>query len=279
MHTKATLSLTTIFVVVIALMGCTPTDSPSASDSETSNRSGSQANESLLTRIESSGVVKICTTGDYRPFTYHDPKAKKWSGIDIDMGRALAESLEAKAKFVKIDWDEFPHKLQQRACDVGMGGLSITTERAAQLFMSDPTAQDGKTPITLCENADDFDSITEINAKEVKVITPKGGTNEEFAEEHFPKAKIIKWDDNNTIFDQIINGKADVMVTDAPETKWVAHEESELCAVNPNKPLNFSEQGYAARSGDTRMLEYLNTWLRIAQRDGTYAEAEKKWFG
>ena len=150
MHTKATLSLTTIFVVVIALMGCTPTDSPSASDSETSNRSGSEANESVLTRIESSGVVKICTTGDYRPFTYHDPKAKKWSGIDIDMGRALAESLEAKAKFVKIDWDEFPHKLQQRACDVGMGGLSITTERAAQLFMSDPTAQDGKPPPSLC---------------------------------------------------------------------------------------------------------------------------------
>lgn len=265
--------------VALALAGCTSTGASDQNAAEDSTPTESQGSFPTLNRIESSGVVKICTTGDYRPFTYFDPKAKEWSGIDVDMGRTFADDLDAKPEFVRIGWDEFPSKIRKGACDIGMGGLSITTERAAQLYMSDPTAQDGKTPITQCGKVDKYDSIDKINDDDVEVITPKGGTNEEFAAEHFPEAKVIKWDDNNTIFDQIIKGEADVMVTDAPETKWVAHEEPELCAVNPDKPLNFSEQGYAIRSGDDQMLEYLNTWLRITQHDGTYAGAEKKWFG
>jgi cyclohexadienyl dehydratase len=124
-----------------------------------------------------------------------------------------------------------------------------------------------------------YDSVKKINDESVDVITPVGGTNEEFAEKHFPDANIIKWDDNNTIFDQIVAGDADVMVTDAPETKWVSHTEEQLCAVNPGTPLNFSEQGYAVRLGDEEMLEYVNTWLRIVKNDGTYSTAEKKWYG
>ena len=264
-------------VVALMLSGCTAggndTDAGDAEDS-----ADSYPLEKTLPRIENSGTVRICTTGDYRPFTYLDPDTKKWSGIDIDMAKDLAQRLEAKPEFVQTTWDDFATTMQ-KDCDIGMGGLSITTERASQLYMSDATVQDGKTPITLCENKGKYDSIDKINDDAVDVITPMGGTNEDFAEENFPDANVIKWDDNNTIFEQIIAGDADVMVTDAPETKWVAHTEKELCAVKPEKPLTFSEQGYAVRLGNDEMLQFVNTWLHIVKNDGTYDEAEEKWFG
>ena len=262
-------SLAVIGAATLLLSACSTAKDPSESSSQA---------ESALQRIEGSGTVKICTTGDYRPFTYLDPNTDEWSGIDIDMAKNLAASLGAEVELVQTSWDDFTADMQD-TCDVGVGGLSISTERAAQMYMSDATVQDGKTPITLCQSKEKYDSIKKINDESVDVITPVGGTNEEFAETHFPDANIIKWDDNNTIFDQIVAGDADVMVTDAPETKWVSHTEEQLCAVNPGTPLNFSEQGYAVRLGDEEMLEYVNTWLRIVKNDGTYSTAEKKWYG
>lgn len=260
--------------IAISLSGCT---SAGTTGDDSDSSSNGYPVQPTLAKIKSSGVVKICTTGDYRPFTFLDPDSREWSGIDIDMGKDFAKRLDAKPEFVQTSWDDFTATMQQD-CDIGMGGLSITTDRASELYMSDATVQDGKTPITLCENTSKYDSVNKINDDSVEVITPKGGTNEEFAEENFPDAHVIKWDDNNTIFDQIIRGDADVMVTDAPETKWVANTEDELCAVNPSHPLNFSEQGYAVRLGDEEMLQYVNTWLRIAKHDHTYAAAEESWF-
>lgn len=253
------------------MSGCT--DPGESADSETA---GEQS--SALHGIEDSHTVKICTTGDYRPFTYLDPESKEWSGIDVDMAEDFAERLGAEPEFVQTNWEDFTSTMEDE-CDLGVGGLSINTDRAADLYMSDPTVQDGKTPITLCKNKEKYSSIGKINDENVDVITPVGGTNEEFADENFPDAKVIKWDDNNTIFKQIISGDADVMVTDAPETKWVSHTEDELCAVNPSNPLTFSEQGYAVPLGDDKLLQYVNTWLHIVKNDGTYAAAEKEWYG
>lgn len=261
--------------IAIALSGCTSTGD---TDDDSDSSAAGYPVEPTLATIKGSGIVRICTTGDYRPFTFLDPDTREWSGIDIDMGKDLAKRLDAKPEFVQTSWDDFTATMQTD-CDIGMGGLSITTDRALELYMSDATVQDGKTPITLCENKSKYDSVEKINDDSVDVITPKGGTNEEFAADNFPDAHVIKWDDNNTIFDQIIKGDADVMVTDAPETKWVAHTEDELCAVNPSHPLNFSEQGYAVRLGDEEMLRYVNTWLRMVKHDGTYHEAEESWFG
>lgn len=263
--------------IALLMSGCTfgGNDKDAA---DTGTTSGSSPEEATLARIDDSGTVRICTTGDYRPFTYRDPDTKKWSGIDVDMAKDFAQRLEAKPKFVQTTWDDFTTTMQ-KDCDIGMGGLSINTERASQLYMSDATVQDGKTPITLCENKNKYDSVKKINDEAVDVITPVGGTNEDFAVDNFPDANVIKWDDNNTIFDQIVAGDADVMVTDAPETKWIAHTEKELCAINPGKPLSFSEQGYAVRLGDEEMLQYVNTWLHIVKNDGTYDKAEESWFG
>jgi cyclohexadienyl dehydratase len=36
-----------------------------------------------LDQIITQGTVRVCSTGDYRPFTYRDQQG--WSGLDIEM--------------------------------------------------------------------------------------------------------------------------------------------------------------------------------------------------
>ncbi|WP_413455139.1 hypothetical protein ACLQ8T_15075 [Glutamicibacter sp. FR1] len=45
------------------------------------------------------------------------------------------------------------------------------------------------------------------------------------------------------------SARADVMTTDASETRWVTNEHPELCAVHPDKPFNFSQKAYPATAG------------------------------
>lgn len=279
-------------VAALVLAGCSGTsnlpgsvDGPGTSPPSVSvpgtqapSSASAKSSGSTLDRVTQSKRLRICTTGDYRPFTYLDPKSKTWSGIDVSMAKDLAELLGAKPEFVQVTWDTLLKDVKSK-CDIGVGGISITTDRAQEVFLSDPTLRDGKTPITLCDQVADYDTIGEINRSSVKVITPVGGTNEKFADEHFSKAHIIKWKNNNTIFKEIEAGRADVMVTDASETKWVAHKNPKLCAVSPDKPFTFSQQGYLVHRGDMVMLEFVNKWLNIAKHDGTYAAAEKPWFG
>lgn len=229
-------------------------------------------------QVLDSGVLRVCSTGDYRPYTYLDPQTQEWSGIDVTMAQDLAAELGVEVEMVRTTWGDLIPDLEAK-CDIAAGGISFNTERAQQVFFTQPTVKDGKAPITRCDDVETYQSIEDINAEGVRVITPVGGTNEKFADEHFPKAEIIKWDNNNTIFEQIVKGEADVMVTDASETKWVAHTEQELCAVHPDEPFTFFQNGYLLPHGDVAWQQLVDVWLDIALQDGTYQAAEEPWFG
>ena len=84
------------------------------------------------------------------------------------------------------------------------------------------------------------------------------------------RAEIVRHPDNNTIFEEILAGRADLMITDATETRWQQQQHPELCAVHPEAPFTFSEKAYLLPRGDVVLQEWVNTWLRIARNDGTY---------
>jgi cyclohexadienyl dehydratase len=265
------------FLALAALTGCTAAG-PSGAGSSASAPASQPDNPSRLESVVDSGVLKVCTTGDYRPFTYLDPETGEYTGIDIAMVEDLAERLEVEVEYVPTTWATLMPDFLGK-CDIGVGGISISLERAAQAFYTEPTLDEGKTPITLCENVKKYDTVEEINQPGVRSITPIGGTNEKFAEEHYPDGEIIRYEDNNTIFDEIIAGRADVMTTDASETMWVANEHPELCAVHPEDPFNFSQKAYLLPQGDVEFREYVDQWLNMAKNDGTYDAAKAPWFG
>ena len=72
------------------------------------------------------------------------------------------------------------------------------------------------------------------------IVNP-GGTNEKFARANLKKARILVHPDNVTIFQQIVDGKADLMMTDAIEARLQSRLHPELCAVHPQQPFDFAE--------------------------------------
>lgn len=247
--------------------------SPSATESTTS-APAEQA--SRIEQIRSAGRLRVCTTGDYPPFT-EKTDGGQLKGIDVDMARNLAETIGVEAEFVDTSWktlmDDYLGK-----CDIAVGGISMNPERAEKVYFSVATQEDGKTPITRCENVEKYDTIDEINKPGVRSIFPEGGTNEKFAREHYPDGELLTHD-NLTIFDALAAGEADVMTTDRSEVLYIDHEYPELCAASPDDPFDYFVKGYMLPQGDEAFKHYVDQWLTIALKDGTYDRFAGPWVG
>jgi cyclohexadienyl dehydratase len=162
--------------------------------------------------------------------------------------------------------------------DIAMGGISITLDRLKKGFFSTPVMRDGKTPIARCSDKDKYETIAEIDKSGVRVIVNPGGTNERFARANIKNAKIDVYNDNVTIFDQIAKGDADLMMTDASETRYQQKlHPGVLCAVHPDKPFDFSEKAYLMQR-DVALQEFVDQWLHIATDNGSFKKIYSAWF-
>lgn len=235
------------------------------------------AEPSRLDQIIEKGVLRVGTTGDYKPFTYLDKDTGEFSGLDIDMAQGLGAALGVKVEFVQTSWPKLMEDFAADKFDIAMGGISITLERQKKGFFSLPYLRDGKTPITLCKNKKKFDSLQDIDKPKVKVIVNPGGTNEKFDRAQFKNAQIVVFNENAKIFDEIIAGRADVMVTDATETLYQQKQHPGiLCAVHPDKPFDFAEKAYLLPR-DAALKFFVDQWLYIVTRTTAYKAALAKW--
>ncbi|MFG2223260.1 transporter substrate-binding domain-containing protein [Streptomyces sp. NPDC048644] len=284
MKRAVTLSALAVLLAVTAAApssSATPAPAPGAPPTAAGTAATATAQRAhpgtLLDAVPRRGVLRVCTTGDYRPFTYLDPKTGKYRGVDIEMARDLATSLDAKPRYVATTWAKLVGDLTAGRCDIGMGGVSITLPRARAAYFSEPTREDGKTPIVRCEDKDRYRTLQQIDRPGTTVVVNPGGTNEEFARAHIKRATITVHPDNTTIFDEIVAGRADVMMTDASETRYQAKVHPELCAVHPDEPFSFSEKAYALPRGDDAFKAYVDQWVHLAKNDGTYRKYEDAW--
>jgi len=130
------------------------------------------------------------------------------------MAKGLAHSLSVRLDVVKTSWPTLKSDLEANSFDIAMGGITITLDRQRTGLFSHPVFSSGKTPITHCADEPKYGTIATIDRPGVRVIVNPGGTNERFDRAHLRKATIVPWSDNATIFDALLDGKADLMITD-----------------------------------------------------------------
>lgn len=232
--------------------------------------------QSVLDQIIARGTLRVGSTGDYKPFTYLNPETKAFEGIDIDMARSLAKALGVKLEVVKTTWKTLLPDFVAGKYDMAMGGVSVTLDRQKKGLFSIPYLIDGKTPIARCADAAKYQTLAEIDRPGVRAIVNPGGTNERFAREHLKQAHIEVYPDNVTIFDQIVQGKADLMITDASETMLQHKLRPALCAIHPDHPFNFSEKAYLLPR-DEIFKDFVDQWLHQAVMTKEYKAISDKW--
>lgn len=233
------------------------------------------AQSSRLDGILEHGTLRVGLTGDYRPFSIKAADGS-FSGLDVDQAQSLAQSLGVKLEIVPTSWPTLMADLTADKFDIALGGITVTLERQKRAYFSTPVLRAGKTPIARCTDKDRFGDLASIDRPGVRVIVNPGGTNEKFDRANLHTAEIVVFPDNAKIFDELVAGHADLMITDAVETRLQQKLHPELCAIHPDAPFDHSELAYLLPRDMTWKL-YIDQWLELSRETGAFARATAKW--
>ncbi|MDB5817757.1 MAG: ArtI protein [Rhizobacter sp.] len=231
---------------------------------------------SHLDAVQTAGTLRVCTPGDYRPFSFQKADAS-YEGIDIDLVNKLSTSLGARPQWIKTSWANLLPDLSADKCDMVVGGVSVTTDRQKRAFFSTPYMVNGKTPIARCADVSKYQSVAAIDKPNVRVIVNPGGSNERFARASFKTAPITLHGENLTIFDEILANRADVFVTESAEAITQQKLKPGLCAINPDRPLQYGEMAWMLPRDDIAFKAYVDQWLHLSQAGGEFQRVMDRW--
>lgn len=236
-----------------------------------------RAQDSGLSEILKRGVLRVGATGDYSPFASLDRATGVYSGLDIDLAQSLADALGVKLEIVATSWPSLTRDFEAGNFDMAIGGVSVTLERAKHGLFSTAYLREGKTPIARCADSPKFQTLADIDRPGVRVIVNPGGTNEKFDRARLKAATIITHRDNATIFDALAAGDADIMITDASETRYQQKLHlGVLCAIHPDRPFDFAEKAYWLPF-DPPLKAFVDQWLHLQMETGAFAAFAAKW--
>ncbi|MDQ0589062.1 transporter substrate-binding domain-containing protein [Variovorax paradoxus] len=231
---------------------------------------------SHLDTVQKTAALRICTPGDYKPFSFQKADGA-FEGIDVDLMTGFSASLGAKPEWVKTTWANLLPDLSAGKCDIAVGGVSVTTDRQKRAFFSAPYMVNGKAPIARCADVAKYQSVADIDKPSTRVIFNPGGSNERFARANFKQAKLTLHGENVTIFDEILANRADVFVTESAEAITQQKLKPGLCAINPDKPLQYGEMAWMLPRDDVAFKAYVDQWLHLQQAGGDFQRVMDRW--
>jgi cyclohexadienyl dehydratase len=232
---------------------------------------------SRLDQILQKGVLRVGTTGDYKPFTFLNPANHEYEGHDIEAAKLLADSLGVKLQLVPTTWPTLLKGLQEDQYDVAMGGITRTLSRQRVAGLSHPYLNIGKSSLIRAADRGRFKTLADIDRPGVRIGVNPGGTNQSFLAAHIKQATVVVIEKNLSIPDKLAAGEVDVMVTDNVEAMLKAKENPRLYAVDPDNTYTRDDLGYLLPRDDHAWIDYVNLWVDLARLKGDFTRLHEKW--
>lgn len=202
----------------------------------------------------------------------------KFKGSEIDIAERIAADMKVALEIKTYDWDQLIPALQRGEIDLIVAGLSITPERALQVYFSNPYSSSGISIATNTKLTADFGSIDNLNKGDVAIGVIGGTVSEEVARQIFPKASIKLFSAEDKAEDALVKGLLHAYVRSEPVPHFLALKHPKEIDVPITKPLVATREAFAVRRGDNDFINFLNAWIVAREADAWLITAHKYWF-
>ena len=274
---KRTLLGATAVAATLMLAACgSSTDNASDTTSgETSSTAGAAANAAGADLdLVDDGTLTVCSDVPYAPFEDFDKSSDLgFKGFDIDIDNQIATDLGLKLKVLDQDFDGLQSGLTLNAgtCDLVSSALTITDDRAKHLAFSDGYYDSEQSLLVPADSS--IASLDDLKGKTVGV--QKGTTGKAYATEHVTGANIPDFPSDAEMFLALKAGQVDALLQDLPVN--IEHTKTGDYKV-VEKYSTGEEYGLAAKLGNDKLIEAVNSALAKMKSDGTYDTIYNKYF-
>lgn len=169
----------------------------------------------------------IATNAEFEPFEYK--KGDLFYGIDMEIVKALADSLGKELVIKDMKFEAVVLSVQQGKADIAAAGLTVTDERAAQVNFTNSyysasqriVVKGDDTTFDACQTKEEIDTILNGLDASVKIGGQNGTTgqyyvegSEDFGFDKLP-ATFVGYDNGSLAVQDLINGGVQYVIIDA----------------------------------------------------------------
>lgn len=229
----------------------------------------------VLDGVLKKGELVVGMTGDQPPLNA-TTKTGEIIGLDADLARAIAASMNLKIRFAKMPFAELLPALQGGKVDMIISGMTMTPERNLKVAFVGPYHVSGKGILTKVKSLETLKKEG-VNSEKFKVATLKGSTSQYVVEKAAPKAKLTLSASYDDALALLFQDKVDAVIADYPFCAYVAarYPEKEL-AVGESK-LSFEPLGIAIRE-DALWINELENFIKMLIGSGEMNVLQERWF-
>ncbi|GAA4707503.1 transporter substrate-binding domain-containing protein [Brevibacillus fulvus] len=234
-----------------------------------------QAAPSTLDQIKERKKLIIGTSPGYPPFEMRD-KERNFVGYDIDLGKAIAESLKVDVEFKEFEFSGLIPALQTGDIDMVISGVTIRGDRALSVSFSNPYYTSGQ--VLMIQKGDKATkSWKDLDQPGKKIGVSQGTTGALLAKQLYKQAEVLDFDGFTSASIALKGGQIDGVVFDEPGIRM--YEVMNADSVKGVYELISNENlGIAVRLNDFAMVNWINSFL-YSYRGGAAEQASfAKWF-
>lgn len=222
------------------------------------------------------GILKVGTEPGYPPF---EMKAKDGSviGYDIDVVKGFAAKHGLELEVVESEFDGLIPALQTGKIDLAISGMTIKPERAEVVDFSRPYYQVGQVILIRKQHEGMIRNAADLNDAKWRIAVQTATTGQFAAEEHMPKAQLLRYGTGIECANAVRQGDADAMVFDDPLIRIFAGE-------NPDRvtallePFTKEDLGLAMKKGSAALRGAVNAYLDELDASGEAARLQEAYF-
>ncbi|KAB0267403.1 ABC transporter substrate-binding protein [Microvirga brassicacearum] len=238
--------------------------------------------QELPERIASKKVIVVANVPNYPPLEFKDPKTATLTGLDIDLGNALAKKLGIEIKWEEISFEQMVSALTTGRADIILSGMSDLPGRRDTLNFVD-YLKSGAQFYTTADRKDEYKTLTDLCGKTVgasrRTSFPKemetwSKTACEGAGK--PPLKIVGTEGSADARTQLRQKRLDAAVQGSETLPYLLNLEPNTYVIL-GEPFTSVYQGIGIAKNDTQLRDAIAKALSGMMTDGSYAEVLKKW--
>ena len=235
----------------------------------------------LPASIKDKGEVVVAIMPNYPPMDFKDPATNTLTGLDVDLGNALAERLGVKIKWQETGFEQMINALTTDRVDMVMSGMTDTAERQASVTFVDYFTS-GPQFYTLQKNKD-TNEIIDLCGKKVGTsrrttfpaeIAEWSKANCEAAGK--PAINVIGTEGSADARAQLRQSRIDAAMQGSETLPYLKTQEKDMYKT-VGLPISKQFTGLGVSKKKPELSEAVKVALQSMVDDGSYQTILKKW--
>jgi polar amino acid transport system substrate-binding protein len=219
--------------------------------------------------------LRIGVTLDSPPFVMQ--QGNQMVGIEIDFAMRLSSVLRRPLRVIALNWNELIPSLLNGRIDMIMSGMTITRLRSLRVAFSDPYMDSGLSVLIRSNLAENYKTPASVMSSSLRLGVTKGTTAASYVNENYRGGQVFPFLSNSDGVADLVPGRIDAFVTDAPIVAWFAAEHEGILVPLIRPLLTHEQLGWGFRPQDDSLRLAANDALAGWRAEGFVGRTLRKW--